>query len=422
MRILLHDYAGHSFPVELSRALAKRGHVVVHAFASQLLTPRGDLMRQANDVDRLLFKAVPMSPDYRKNKYSFIKRLGYERAYGAELVKLIKEVKPDLILSGQTPSDPQRAFTQAAQCSGIPMIMWVQDFYSLAVDKLARKKLPMVGAWAGWWYRRLDRLCFNGSAGVVAITEDFIVVLRAFAVPTERISVIPNWASLADLKPEPQHNPWSLGQGLANKFVFLYSGTLAMKHNPELLLAVARRFETEDKVRVVVISEGPGAEYLLLRKQAESLTNLILLPFQDFSVMSQVLGSAQVVMAILEAEAGVFSVPSKVLTYHAAGKPILAAIPKENLAARIINQQVSGFCSSPDDEVSFVQNAERLYRDESERQAMAQRARGYAEREFDIERITDRFEEVFAKAMNLAKPSVLTPKPASALLTTKSTR
>jgi colanic acid biosynthesis glycosyl transferase WcaI len=403
LRILIHDYAGHAFPIELSRALANRGHTVVHAFASHLLTPRGELNRLDDDAAGLSFQPVPMSTDYRKNKYSFIKRLGYERSYGNELVKLIGVVKPELILSGQTPSDPQFAFTQAANGSGIPMLMWVQDFYSLAVDQLARKKLPVVGFLAGWWYRRLDRHCFSGSAGVVAITEDFVPVLQSFGVRADRITVIPNWASLVDIQPVPQHNPWSVFQGLSDNFVFLYSGTLAMKHNPELILVIARRFRTDDNVRVVVVSEGPGAEYLRLRKLAESLKNLILLPFQEFSVMPEVLGSAGVVMAILEADAGVFSVPSKVLTYHAAGKPILAAIPNENLAARIINQQVSGLCSDSADQEAFVRNAERLYGDESERQAMAQRARAYAEREFDIERITDRFEEVFAKAMNVAK-------------------
>jgi colanic acid biosynthesis glycosyl transferase WcaI len=222
-------------------------------------------------------------------------------------------------------------------------------------------------------------------------------------VQAERITVIPNWASLADLRLKPRQNQWSLAQGLADKFVFLYSGTLAMKHNPELLLAVARRFKINQQVRVVVISEGPGADYLKRRKKEEALVNLLLLPFQDFADMPYVLASADVVMAILEADAGVFSVPSKVLTYHAAGKPILAAIPTNNLAARIISEQTSGVCSAPDDEATFVQNAELLYGDEVSRAAMAQRARIYAEREFDIERITTRFEAVFEKALKVAK-------------------
>ncbi len=40
MHILIHDYAGHAFPVSLSRELAMRGHRVTHAFASVLQTPQ----------------------------------------------------------------------------------------------------------------------------------------------------------------------------------------------------------------------------------------------------------------------------------------------------------------------------------------------------------------------------------------------
>jgi len=91
-------------------------------------------------------------------------------------------------------------------------------------------------------------------------------------------------------------------------------------------------------VRVVVISEGPGVEWLRERKVAEGLNNLILLPFQNFKEMPDVLAASDVLMAVLEPEAGIFSVPSKVLTYHCAGKPVLGGIPAENLAARIISQ------------------------------------------------------------------------------------
>ena len=34
MRIVLHDYPGHAFPVQLSRALAARGHQVLHIWFS----------------------------------------------------------------------------------------------------------------------------------------------------------------------------------------------------------------------------------------------------------------------------------------------------------------------------------------------------------------------------------------------------
>ena len=400
MRILLHDYAGHAFPVGLSRQLAERGHVVTHAFASQLLTPRGVLKRRDEDTTALSFAEVPMSSAYRANKYSFIKRLGYERAYGWELMRLAEELKPDVILSGQTPSEPQLGMIRAATKMGIPVVTWVQDFYSMAVDKLARKRLPLIGALAGAWYRRLDAKCFEQSSGIVAITEDFLPILDQFGVPDKKVTVIPNWAPLDELPLRPRVNGWAVRHGLVGKFVFLYSGTLAMKHNPELLHQLAKTFMGDLSVRVVVISEGPGADYLRERQIAGNLSNLVLLPFQDFGDMPDVLASADVLLSVLEADAGVFSVPSKVLTYHAAGRPILGAMPAENLAAQIIQKQGSGICVPPDDCTAFLEAAESLHVDSTLCAAMGRKGRAYAEKEFDIDRIADCFESVFAQALS----------------------
>lgn len=50
MRILVHDYAGHAFPAHLSCELASRGLVVTHAFAGNLVTPRGALELRPGDA------------------------------------------------------------------------------------------------------------------------------------------------------------------------------------------------------------------------------------------------------------------------------------------------------------------------------------------------------------------------------------
>jgi len=340
-----------------------------------------------------------MSPDYRANKYSFLKRLGYERAYGHEFISLVAELKPDVILSGQTPSDPQLAMIQAATKMGIPVVTWVQDFYSMAVDKLARKKLPLIGALAGAWYRRLDSKCFEQSAEIVAITEDFLPILADFHVPGSKVTIIPNWAPLDELPQRPRVNDWAVRHCLCEKFVFLYSGTLAMKHNPELLVQLALRFRSDREVRVVVISEGPGAEYLSKRKVEGGLDNLLILPFQPYSELPDVLATADVLLAVLETDAGVFSVPSKVLTYLASNRPILAAIPGNNLAARIIKTELSGLCVEPQDQAGWLKAAADLRVTANLRKKMAASGRAYAEREFDIERIAARFEKVLVKAL-----------------------
>ena len=111
---------------------------------------------------------------------------------------------------------------------------------------------------------------------------------------------------------------------------------------------------------------------------------LVLLPYQPYEVLPEVMASADVLVAILEPDAGVFSVPSKVLSYHCAGRPILAAIPAVNLAARIIERNGSGLVVEPSDENGFVARAWELVRQPAARREMGARALCYAEATFDI--------------------------------------
>ncbi|MFX6218512.1 hypothetical protein ABTF55_22190, partial [Acinetobacter baumannii] len=77
---------------------------------------------------------------------------------------------------------------------------------------------------------------------------------------------------------------------------------------PELLLALAENAAAAD-VRVVVISEGHVVEKLKADAAQRGLNNMLVLPFQSFDVLRDVLGSADVLLSVLEPEAGQYSVP-----------------------------------------------------------------------------------------------------------------
>ncbi|MEL6611275.1 MAG: glycosyltransferase WbuB, partial [Bacteroidota bacterium] len=95
---------------------------------------------------------------------------------------------------------------------------------------------------------------------------------------------------------------------------------------------------------------------------------------------------------------GVFSVPSKVLAYLCGARPILLAVPPENLAARIVDGHEAGFVVPPDDVAGFVERAERLLDDAALRARMGQHARAYAEATFRIDGIAEAMEQVLALA------------------------
>ncbi len=393
MKILIHDYAGHPFQVQLSRQLAKRGHAVMHLYAGDNNTPKGPLTLQSDDPPT--FSVEPISLRRPLDKYNFVKRWLQEREYGRKLSAVIREFAPDVMLSANTPLDAQKAALLTAENQGVAFAFWLQDMIGEAARRLLRRRLAVVGDWIGRYYISLERLLLKKSAHIVSITPDFVPILQNWGVPPSRISVIPNWAPLQDLPVRPKDNPWAKTHDLHEKFCFVYTGTLGMKHNPALLLQLALHYRKDPDVRVVVISEGIGAQWLREKKARYRLSNLLLMGYQPFQEVPNVMGAADVLIAILEPDAGIFSVPSKVLSYLCARRPILAAMPRENLAAKIIEQEQAGVVVPPDNLEAFVAAAEMLRNSEEKRVAFGMQGRQYAERYFDIEEITAQFERIF---------------------------
>ncbi|HET6566601.1 MAG TPA: glycosyltransferase family 4 protein [Rhodothermales bacterium] len=392
MRILIHDYAGHPFQVQLSRELARRGHDVLHAYCASLqTTPRGRMENGVPPTDQFQIHGIQL--DRPLQKFSFTTRWRQENEYGRLLAGVAEGFRPDVVLSGNTPLDAQRRLMWQCQTTSTRFIYWVQDLLGVATHRILSRRSHLLGNTIGRYYTRLERDLLRASDGVVLVTDDFRPIMADWSVSGD-VRVIENWAPLDEVPVRPKDNPWSRKNGLVDKTCLLYAGTLGMKHNPELLLRLATRFRNDSEVRVVVISQGLGADWLRARKAEMGLENLVLLPFQDFADMPDALATGDVLLAILEPEAGIFSVPSKVLTYLCAGRPTLLAVPAENLAARLVRQSNTGIVVSPDDASAFVHGAERLIRCPRQRCEMGRAARSYAESRFCIASITDAFEQI----------------------------
>ena len=392
MHILLNDRPGHPFEVQLSRKLAQRGHTVRHCYGEFFQSPRGNL--QKTNHDPKTFDIVGIKLDKPFEKYSFIKRLFQEIKYSKLLIAEIKAFEPDIVIFANTPSEAMTIVYWHFRRSNIRFIFWVQDMYGIAINKILSSRLSVIGRSIGKIYIILDRYLLKHSEQIVLITEDFQPLLDDWNIDRDKTHVIPNWATISDLPVREKVNSWAKEHLVANKFCFLYSGTLGMKHNPEMLLQLAIKYQHDEDVSVLVISEGLGADWLKEQKRSRQLTNLLLLPYQPYSSLAEVLGAADVLIAILEPDAGIFSVPSKVLSYLCAKRPLLLAVPPDNLAAKIVAQNEAGIVSPPDDVAAFIDGANRLKQDDMLRERLGANGRKYAEHHFNIDQITDQFESI----------------------------
>ncbi|WIM12695.1 glycosyltransferase family 4 protein [Enhydrobacter sp.] len=402
-RIALHDYCGHPFQFALSRELARRGHEVRHFFFAEDMGPKGDVRRLPDDPGT--FSIEPISIGRAYSKQNLIRRRQADVLYGQLASRRIAAFAPDVTISGNTPLEAQASILEGVRQTGSAFLFWMQDFYSLAAAKILSRKIPVVGHAIGSYYRHLEASMLRRSDGIVLVSDDFKPALRSFGVSDDAIDVIPNWGALDTLPLRPKTNAWSERHGLSDKFVFLYSGTLALKHNPDLLWALAERFENDPEVVIAVAASGVSYEALKARNASAPKPNLLFLPLQPMDVFPDVLGAADVLVALLENDAGPFSVPSKVLSYFCGGRPILLSAPTSNLSVRLVEKAGAGLCVPAGDRQAFVAAADRL---RSQSQAcfdLGAAGRAYAESAFDISSVADRFEASFARAAGRAQRS-----------------
>jgi glycosyltransferase involved in cell wall biosynthesis len=390
MRILVHDYSGHPFQVELSRELSRRGHDVTHSYCDAYTSGKGHLSAEPGETIRF----DPIGVGVVVAKTSFGKRLVQELRFGAELVRQVRRLRPDVVMCSNVPIPTLVVLAFVLRLRRIPWVLWHQDVQAVAIRSFAGTKLSRAFGVVATLIGIAEKWCARRAAAVVVIADSFVDVHRQWGT-AGKTTVIPNWAPLEEIRPVTRANDWSHEHGLDDVQTLLYSGTLGLKHNPALLVRLARQvIDGGRPVQLVVVNQGPAEE--VLREEAARLdVPLLLLPFQPYERLSEVLGSGDVLVVLLEQDAGAFSVPSKTLSYLCAGRPVLGLMPAENLAATLVSR-VDG-CVLPPDESSLPAAAawvDEVLADAERRAALGKAARALAEQEFELSGCADRFEEL----------------------------
>ena len=393
MRVFIHDYGGYAFSAQLAKALADREHQVYYSHS--ITTQRLQRFSPDSGNKNLTIAGVQLDCPFSRSNY--LQRWRVERAHGRSVAQQVRKFRPDVILSANTPLDAQALILRASREVGAGFIFWMQDVISEATGRALKLGFRLLGQAIGSHYMRLERSLVTVSDAVIVIAPGFHDTLADWGIDPGKVHIIPNWAVLEEIPVLPKTNPFSLAENLADKFVFLFTGVLGLKHDPNLFLALAKSFKDQPDVRVVVVSAGPLAEKLQLDGIQSELENLILLPYATFADYPQLLASADVLMSILKEDASAYSVPSKVYAYMCAARPLLLSISVENPIARLVTDQQMGLTAEPADTQSWLTSAHMLYQNRYNNHHMGAKARAYAEGSFVITHIADEFEGIMRK-------------------------
>src|SRR5215470_13310827 len=133
MRVVVHDYAGHAFPAQLARSLARRDHDILHLQLASFVSGKGRVEREPTDPPGLEFERVDLGGEFAK--YDVRRRIVDERRIGRELTTRITAFRPDVVLSN-APLLVQARLQSAARELGAGFVFWQQDVISAAARRV----------------------------------------------------------------------------------------------------------------------------------------------------------------------------------------------------------------------------------------------------------------------------------------------
>jgi colanic acid biosynthesis glycosyl transferase WcaI len=136
-----------------------------------------------------------------------------------------------------------------------------------------------------------------------------------------------------------------------------------------------------------------------LEEQAVGMGNVRFLPFQPRERLPEVLASADISLVVLKRGIGSASLPSKLFSILASGRPVLASVDGNSDAWKLVDSSEAGLCVEPERPEQLADAILSLRGDPSCREKMGHNGRTWAEKYHSPQSAAEQFEQLFAYIM-----------------------
>lgn len=276
----------------------------------------------------------------------------------------------------------------------VPWVLRVEDLYPEAAVAAGVLRNRVVIA----LFAALERFLYRRATRISLISGGFRENLLGKGVPAAKLSVIPVWADPEAVQPGPKENGFRREHNLAGKFVVMYAGALGLTSSLEDVMQAAWHLGDEDDVWFVLVGEGIKKEALIRSAQEKSLDRVTFLPFQPRTTYSELMAAADVSLVTLNPASSPYSLPSKVFSIMASGRPILAVVPLESEIAQLVQAGDCGVCVAPGQSRMLASMIMELKGDQERLSSLGHNGRVLLESQFSRRQCVHRTEELLRQA------------------------
>lgn len=287
--------------------------------------------------------------------------------------------RPDVLLVYSPPLTLGVAAHWLARRWGSAFVLNVQDLFPQNAIDLGALRHPLLIA----FFRRLERYVYQHAAAISVHSPGNAAWLRDQGIAAARLHIIPNWV---DLEPFAR-----AGEGaarfrrelnLGDRFVVLFAGVMGYAQDMEMIVEAAAQLGDEPRVVFLLVGEGSERAGIERRVRELSLTNVRLLPFVSREDYPALVAAANVGLVTLKKTMKTPVVPSKLATYMAAARPVIASLNPESDACALIRQADCGLLVPPGDTVALATAVRRLLEHPQQAADLGARGRDYARAHF----------------------------------------
>jgi colanic acid biosynthesis glycosyl transferase WcaI len=207
--------------------------------------------------------------------------------------------------------------------------------------------------------------------------------------------VIPNFVDTVRILPGERENAYRAEHGLGGKTVVMYAGNVGFSQSLDLVLSAATALA--DDPDVVFVINGGGSARPGLERQAKGLANVRFIDMQPKDRLPELLAAADVHVVPLKRGLARSSVPSKLYSILAAGRPIVASVDPGTEVANVVDRAGAGIAVPPDDPEAFTKAVSRLVSAPEEAAAMGESGRAFVERWASPAAVAEQYDRLFAE-------------------------
>lgn len=317
------------------------------------------------------------------------------------LAALVSRSRPDAVLAMSPPLTLGAAGWAAARAHRVPFVFNIQDVFPDVAVELGAITDPRVIAVASW----LERETYLRADAVTVLSDDLrsnvvakISGRRGAAGDPGKVRVIPNFIDTTWIRPMERENAYRREHGLTGKQVVMYAGNVGFSQSLDLVLAAASHLAHDPDV--VFVINGGGSARPSLEQAAAGLPNVRFVDMAPKERLPEVAAAADVHVVPLKAGLARSSVPSKLYTILAAGRPVVASVDPGTEVANTVEAAGAGLAVPPDDAEAFTKAVVRLVQAPEEAMTMGDAGRRFVERWASPAAVAESYEALFAELIS----------------------